>query len=128
MALKADEDAEEGAAAKEEDDDEDADEDDETSSDGAPSPPPAKRAEIEKPKTLSYPQAARNLFQHAEVKQMLRAALGDKMQEVNAAACLKVEELERQEAEARLEKARAIPFENEGVELCSQEEVWQTLD
>lgn len=58
---------------------------------------------------------------------MLRAALGDKMQEVNAAACLKVE-VERQEAEARLEKARAIPFENEGVELCSQEEVWRTLD
>jgi hypothetical protein len=33
------------------------------------------------------------------------------MQEVNIKACEKVEELERQEAEARLAKARAIPFD-----------------
>ncbi len=104
-------DSEDAAAEEEEEEEGEASEEAESETESEAPEPPPKKAKTLKPKTLSYPQAARNLFQHAEVKQMLRAVLGDKMQEVNIKACEKVEELERQEAEARLAKARAIPFD-----------------
>ena len=53
-------------------------------------------------------QEARSLFQHADVKQLLRAVLGDKVQAANAAACEEVEAASRADAEARLKKARGI--------------------
>ena len=68
-------------------------------------------APAQKKRKFSNAQQARSLFQHADVKQMLRAALGDELATVNAAACEAVQAAERAEAETRLEAARAIPQE-----------------
>jgi hypothetical protein len=79
-------------------------EEDEAAEDGDYAPEAKKRK-------LSCAQEARSLFQHADVKQMLRAALGNKVAAVNAAACKAVEDAERAEAQARLEKAHGIAHE-----------------
>ena len=103
---------------KEEDDEEEeeaADEEEEafeppaeevaTSSDSdSDAPEPKKRK-------LSCPQEARSLFQHADVKLLLHAALGDSLSEANAAACHAVERAERTEAETRLRAAQEIKHE-----------------
>jgi hypothetical protein len=59
----------------------------------------------------NYKEEARSLFQHADVKQLLRAMLGDKVATANEAACAAVEAAERAEAQARLEKAYGIKTE-----------------
>jgi hypothetical protein len=64
-----------------------------------------------KKQKLSCPQEARSLFQHADVKLLLHAALGDSLSEANAAACEAVERAERTEAEARLRAAQEIKHE-----------------
>jgi hypothetical protein len=102
---------------EEEEDEEAADEDEEayepiskeeeaalTDSDEEDVPEPKKRK-------LSAAQEARGIFQSADVKQLLRAVLGDKVQAANAAACEAVEAAERADAEARLRKAQEITHE-----------------
>jgi len=84
-------------------------EEDEAAEDGDYAP--ATEVAPSKKRKLSCAQEARSLFQHADVKQMLRAALGDKVAAVNAAACKAVEDAERAEAQARLEKAHGIAHE-----------------
>jgi hypothetical protein len=70
-----------------------------------------EEAPAQKKRKFSNAQQARSLFQHADVKQMLRAALGDALATANAAACEAVEAAERVEALVRLETARGIPHE-----------------
>ena len=87
--------------------------DDEPEDDGEEYTPGAEEeagagAPAKKKRQLSCAQVARNLFQHADVKHILRAVLGDKMQAANEAACAAVEMAERAEAEARIQKAQGI--------------------
>jgi hypothetical protein len=113
---------------EEEEDEEAADEDEEAyepiskeeeaaaaDSDEEDVPEPKKRK-------LSAAQQARGIFQSADVKQLLRAALGDKVQEANAAACEAVEAAERADAEARLRQAREITHEKKRAQEVARAE------